>query len=365
MTKKQLFLGLALALFFWSYGPAEAQNNGVAIDTGDSGDSEYVVQLGDNLWHLAGAKLHNNALWEKVFDKNPFLREPGRRFEKQGVTYVRLHVGERLVGLEELGIVQSKIESLDSLIRERTIEVPIKQSESTGLPWWMWALPLAMGVGALVLMGQNILNRNAATARPPIVPGGVNAETAPTRFQIMASREHPSYGPAAFTIVSQEAGRIWGVLNVLYADGRQIPRNLSGDRAFQGIVRHPNGSEEVMYMLQACGNDLRTGGITRYLPGHDFRFEPDPQVVQPVAPSPAAAAQPEPAPVAVTTPQSSLKMVTTVEGKGEEVLFKFELKKAEGGKGAMIRVTGIDPNEGFEVIGTRQGMTVRFLPPTD
>src|SRR3989344_5637382 len=67
-------------------------------------ENMYVIQDGDNLWNLAGKHLDDVKLWEQIYKDNPFLQEPGRRFQKDGKVYVTIHPGERLIGLERLGI---------------------------------------------------------------------------------------------------------------------------------------------------------------------------------------------------------------------------------------------------------------------
>ncbi len=208
-----------------------------------------------------------------------------------------------------------------------------------------------------------MLNRDPAITRPAMVPGGVTATTAPVAIQQMAARI-AGHGLAAtsatvyqaFNILEQVAGRIWGVMNVRYADGREIPRRLNGDRAYRARVRFADGHEEVLYMLQACGNDLRVGGISRYLPGPEFRFEADPAVVTP-APVPQPVVQPAPAatPMPTPTPQPT---EPTPAGPTNEGGLMFEMKCSADGRPNMIRFDSSQVDEFF--FGRDGKVTLRY-----
>mgnify|MGYP001579036784 CR=1 FL=1 len=67
----------------------------------------YVIKSGDSAWRIAGDILGNPTLWRQVVEKNPFLKEKGRVTvnPKNGWTYVMMHPGEQLSGLQELGII--------------------------------------------------------------------------------------------------------------------------------------------------------------------------------------------------------------------------------------------------------------------
>ena len=141
--------------------------------------------------------------------------------------------------------------------------------------------------------------------------------------------------------MEQVAGRIWGVLNIRYADGREVPRRLSGESAFRARVRFPSHTEETLYMLQACGNDLRYGGISRYLPGPEFRFEAD------------MPATPAPAPIAV--PEALVETVAITD----DGTVTFEFKKATNGQPSMVRIKGIETEE-FTFSAGPDGTTLRY-----
>lgn len=327
---------------------------------------EYVVQNGDNLWMLAGEKLKDPLLWQKIYEKNPFLQQSGRRFEKDGIIYVLIRPGEKLMGLEELGIIPSFTPLPEPKV-ERVIHVLDK------VPNWMWWLLALLGLIALVLVAYliynaRVLEADPVTARPPVVRGGVNHETAPVTFQQMAAR-NAGHRPAEatrptvyqnFTILNMTAGRIWGVLNVRYADGRETPRRLNGDRAYRAEVRFPEENRtETLYMLQGCGNDLRYGGISRYLPGPEFRFEADHEIV---APTPAPATSVSTATGSITSEpvvppvQPTESIPVPVEQQG---VVRFEFRRATNGKPAMVRLSGIETEE-FDFSVGPDGTTLRY-----
>ena len=312
----------------------------------------YVVQPGDNLWKLAGSHLDDVRLWEQIYKDNPFLRESGRRFQKKGIVYVLIRPGEKLVGLEKIGIM-AEIAPISQL--ELPQPAPVVYHVPTTPRWVWWPLGLALLLLIAAYLIYRMLTRDPETAGPSVVPGGVNPEDAASQLQQMAARQNQERTgvtiPAQqFTVLRQTAGRIWGVMNVRYADSRSVPRQLHGERAYEAIVRFPNGNEETIYMLQACGNDLRYGGISRYLPGPEFRFEAD-QPAVPVAP----VAEPTPAPAPVEQ--------TSAPAPQEEGAITFEFKRASNGQPAMVRLKGIETEEFSFSVGN-EGTTLRYREVT-
>lgn len=265
----------------------------------------YVVERGDNLWNLGKFRMGNPLLWEKIYERNPFLQKDGRRFTKNGIVYVLIKPGEILEGLQELGITPT-LASLDEL--GLPAPSPIVKTERVVSGWTWFLLGLALVVLAVSYLIYRMLNQDPATSRPPVIIGGVrDPELAREVFQRSAmdrfGRGAPDYVLNDFTILDQVSGRVWGVLSVRYANGRSFPRQLHGEPAYRARVRFPDRHEETLYMLQACGNDLRFGGISRYLPGPGFRFEPDVVQHQPATISaPAATVAPTTEPTPTTTP---------------------------------------------------------------
>ena len=276
--KNILILMLVLAALLGVYPVAAQQTNN---------DDVYVVQPGDSAWRVADRVMDDPTLWQKVIEKNPFLKEKGRitRDGKTGWVMVMMHPGEKLYGLRELSITGTSVQS--TFIPESLTTARWSKADLERLNWFLVALLIALAASFWYIFLCS--RRDPVSSGPAIVPGGVAPENAPARFQEMAARLNANrtrseLSAQNFQVISSRVGRIWGVLNVRYANGQEIPRRLDGDRAYQAEVRFPDGKTETLYMLQGCGNDLRYGGISRYIPGPDFRFEADPEPA--TAPSP-------------------------------------------------------------------------------
>jgi len=322
--------------------PAFAQERLFVPDI--SCDKPYVVKGGDTLWNLSELKLRNPTLWSWVAEQNPILLEEGRMFVRaDGLELVRIYPGEELYCLEEAGLIQSD-ETGNTIVVPPSLSVPA--SEKTFIDFlgdWWWLLAL-VGLAALAVWWLNReLKKDPVNSGPPQVPGGVNSVVAArTRFESRADQEH-------FTILNVTPGTIYGTMMVKYGDGTERPRTLNGERAYQATVRRNDGQVENIYMLMACGNDLRFGGIARYIPGPDFRFQPDGVET----PAPIVAPASEVSSVADTSTSAST-------GKPE---LKIELKPGEReGETSMVRVTGA-PTESMVITVTDDSFTLRFHPP--
>ncbi|HLC44409.1 MAG: hypothetical protein A2722_01090 [Candidatus Doudnabacteria bacterium RIFCSPHIGHO2_01_FULL_50_11] len=320
-----------LALLVATVVPLAAQEKGLP----------YVVEKDDTLWQLAGQKLNDPLLWEKIYERNPFLRADGRRFVKNGQVIVLIKPGEILQGLEELGITETFVPA-----SELGLEAP-KPIVITKSPDWLPYLVAVLAVLLVaILMGYYLLRRmltaDPGTSGPAQVPGGVTDESASLHFQEMAARLHneaTSDGVSArsFTVLRLESGRMWGILNVRYSNGRSVPRHLSGQRAYRALVRFPGGDSETLYMLQACGNDLRYGGISQYLPGPQFRFEVDNDLTP--AWRPAFVAEAEIVPAAA--PPELAPATPVAEEVEEDGGITIELRPQTDDQGRMVRVKGV------------------------
>lgn len=336
----------------------------------------YVVQKDDNLWSLAQVKLQDPKKWKRLLELNPFLKAPGRVFEKaDGTTVVLIKPGERLTGLDELGIIPQPAVNRPPTLMDIP---PIPQRvEVTGIPsrkglrwreiismislgvisaYFMWLLMRAFekrrsGRNTAVVKPQAAANNNPVTAGPPMTPGGVNATNADKAFQQMASRQNGGHYQD-FVVLKHTQGRVHGQMTVAYADGTEREWVLTGQQAWQARVLFPNGHVETLYMLKACGNDLRFGGVHRYQPGADFRFVPDPVVAPEVAPQPA---------VTPVTPPTEPTAVATTEAEPVPVgTIRVEVKSPEGDRPALVRVHGVQP-EGASFEMSEQGFTLRYI----
>ncbi len=350
-------------------------------------EDTYIVQKGDNLWRLAGSHLDDAKLWEQIYSDNPFLQEPGRRFQKNGVVYVMVRPGEKLVGLEKLGITAT----LPPIEQLRLEQPPAQVYRIATTPAWVW-WPLALTVGILIAIWliYRMLTRDPVNSGPAMVPGGITEANATSEMQQVAARAYGLSQRASqdyrhyqqFTVIRQTVGRIWGNMTVRYADGRSVPRRLNGERAYEAEVRFPDGRTETLYMLQGCGNDLRYDGISRYLPGPKFRFEADQSEPIQEVPTSQPAAQPVghnpnldphrtseghvPEVVQVATPASaptindSGEFVRTKDAPAkEENLLKISFRPEENGKDSLVQAEGVDV-ERFTFEKNGNSITFRF-----
>jgi hypothetical protein len=294
MKKVKALLALLLLVASVAFA-AVTQSNGVGTNV-----STYVVQKGDTLWDLARVKRDNPWAWKQVLDENPVLKKPGRVFEKDGKTIVLIKPGEKLFGLEKYGFLPMPIPSQPSggtLTYTLLRDLPVEEPE---MSWWVPFLGVLLVLLALYALFLLSTRKDAATNGPAMVKGGVNDVTARDRFQAMASeqfgrRTGQSFPVQSFQILKQQRGRASGMVNVRYADGSEAARMLNDQVAYKAQVRFPDESEGTLYMLAACGNDLRYGGIARYIPGPKFHFIPDAvtetaaePAAQTVAPAPAS-----------------------------------------------------------------------------
>lgn len=326
--KRLIVCGL-LSLCLGAASPSLAQQ-GPALCSG------YAVQDRDTLWELSGQQLGDPNVWESIVTKNPFLQEPNRRVERNGRVIVILHPGECLQGLEAYGVVAAAAEpvnQVDEIVVHGSRGSNAEITAATITPSVLFLL----GLCALVLL-YIILTRNPATARRPQVEGGVTAETARERFETMSRQQR-------FDILEQVEGRIWGTMLVSYGDGSRMPRWVNGQRAFQARVRHSDGREEQLYMLQACGNDLRFGGIARYIPGPDFRFEVDA--------APTAAEEPA---VASATPVTS----ETADVPETDGMVQIEFKAETSEQPSLLRAKGIEVESLVFTQDPDGGVTIRY-----
>lgn len=328
----------------------------------------YTVQPDDTLWVLEGMNSGDPAQWRRLVGFNPFLQEPGRIFEdSQGRTIALIRPGEQLFGLDQLGILPTVIPA--SELRLATPQLPTVIREEIPV-WLFWVLVAA---GALLLAAwlfNRTLNADAATGGLPFVAGGVrDDETATRRFHQMGERARERWtGSGSFRIREQIAGRIWGVMRILYADGSERISRFNGDRAYRANVTYPNGTEGTLYMLQACGNDLLYSGISRYIPGAGFRFEPDMAATEPTPrPEPVRQAEPQPAVANPGNPTPVPVNPGSSEGKGPELEdgeYSIELRSGDPQAGDdrvydMVRFKGLDVSD-VKLMNKQGELTIRF-----
>ena len=299
----------------------------------------YTVRDGDNLWNLAGVRLDDPLQWEVIYERNPFLKEPGRRFTRDGKVIVLLHPGEKLLGLDELGIIPT-FESLDNL---RVGQQPVVIDRAV-IPSWFWWL---LGAIALALVAWWLYTRNPTQWRPR-VPNGIRDDAEAEReFQRLAATQHMTMVPG-----SQERIRLFGTWNTRHQGVPvAIPHNYNGQRAWRTRFRNANGQEETRIMTQECGNDVTFQG-TRYIPGPNARIEEGWGEQAPATP------------VVEGTPTVTQTPVTSEQSEKLDLGdLKFEIKQPdETHNQALIRMVGVDQTQATSVEVKDGDITFRFTP---
>jgi len=313
----------------------------------------YKVRQGDSLYVLEGTFSGKPWLWGRLVELNPFLKNPGRTWvDEKGRTIVLIRLGEALQGLAQLGIVPSPFP-----IERLKVEAPpahapnpalaSKPAPSRDWSWLWWLIPGVFLLWAAVVAYLR-MRYDPATAGPPVVPGGVTDRTAPDRFRDTVAQ---TTGTPFDRIDIRDLvrGRVYGAVQVRYADGSSRRMLLVGQTGYRAMVRRNGGPWTEEYMLQACGNDLRMSGA-RYIPGLGFRFVPEAAVE---ATPPSAPVQPIPAPApAPTQPEPA---PTTAPAKESERHFTF--RPAAGGRPNFVDFEGF---ASFEVEVKDGRTTVRF-----
>ena len=253
--------------------------------------------------------------------------------------------GEKLVGLDGLGII-ADLTPIDQLGLSQPAPVTVR--EISNWTWWILGIAVLLLLSACWLIW--VLSADPVTSGPAMFRGGVCDENATAAIQSVAARAagyeySESVTPTTyqqFTVIGQIAGRIWGVMTVCYSNGRSVPRQLNGDRAYRAEVGFPDGHTERLYMLQGCGNDLRFSGISRYLPGPNFQFEADPvQTSTSTPPTQTGPVRSAPAEPQVSTPVATVP----VPDSQDDGTVTLKFKKATKDKPILVEVTGIEVDE--------------------
>ena len=278
-------------------------------------EAPYKVQAGDTLWDLSSAYHGDPLKWAEVLGANPFLKEKGRVVNHpDGRVIVLIRPGEELAGLNQIGVKAEMIPfnnlwpafvpvpqpaSAESVVIDMTGKaggVPFYQVLVLGMPLWavvLWVVALAPAIIYTMRKDGLLFTRNPATAGPPIIPGGIatsQSQTIEERFERIAERHYGDRNPSADLSVDRperistiESGFLSGDGDVRYGDQREIRRRLNHEPAYRARFRFADGTEEDLYFLQLCANDVRFYG-TRY---RGFRWETERVVVPVSAPVPA------------------------------------------------------------------------------
>lgn len=291
--KKVMWAMVILVLALTALAPQTKAQTSYGVDV-------YVVQQDDNLYNLAGAHLGDPLKWGQVLGANPFLKEPGRVFEKDGKTIVLIRPGEQLFGLQALGITPEPIK-----VKEFATPTPSVQTAEGGINWWKWIVLGFLGLMLLAwlieyLRRRRELGQNPVTSGPPIIAGGVQPNETERLDQAMRAAAVGEYvrlnpGVERHTVRVErvgpiESGLISGSGMVGYAD-RARPRTINPPQpGYRARFLFPDGREDNLMSLQGCMNPCYYGeGLS------GFTFEPTQQVLptpEPERPAPAPAPHP-------------------------------------------------------------------------
>ncbi len=234
------------------------------------------------------------------------MKEQGRIYEKGGKTIALIRPGEQLRGLVELGILPR--------------EVPFSELQVTPEPKRsVWPYILLGLLIALAFSGLYRLRRifsDPATSGQPVIRGGLPASRprdVENQFQRIVESRIASGDPAPQWIGPIEEGFLSGYGRVQYRDRSEMKR-LNREPAYRARFRFANGTEEDLFFLQRCANDVVLYH-TRYI---GFRFEPGRQVVveplQTVTRTPLRVATASGAPVTETKLEIAGMEITAPEG---------------------------------------------------
>lgn len=233
----------------------------------------YIIQKEDTLWELSGFHKGDPRLWREIVAANPFLSEPGRIFERGGKIIALIRPGEKLAGLEALGILP-KVLPASALKPEDAGAGAVFPWYLSTYPLWAWLLIAALWalviIGAIAVIRQILMRYrqhrlDPATAGPAFVEPTVprTPELISGRFASMATEAAARRDPVGMRadvrperIGPIESGFLTGRGRVSYADGSSRDLALNRERAYRARYRMPDGSEEVLYSLAGCMNPV-------------------------------------------------------------------------------------------------------------
>lgn len=339
----------------------------------------YIVKEGDNLWSLAEVKLNDPLKWIGLAAENSILMDTTRySTDKRGRMIILIRPGEKLCGLEEAGIDLNSFgtQGYWAAGYSENYQSPQASSEKSNPnvsePWWELAQVVGFIIAIFLLakllvalwemwwqwkdkkslvarQATQAVSADPVTAGPPMVSGGVTEANADQALRAVASR-HFGGTEQDFTVLESTLGRVYGTMLVSYRNNTERAWVMAGQHAYQARVRRPNGHVEVVYMLQACGNDLKFGEVSGYQPGNDFRFEPE-------TPAPVPAPAPKPvveAAVAIPAEPQQMSSETVPQGT-----VSVTIKPAGDNRPNLVEVVGIDPTgASFEV--SSNGFKLRY-----
>lgn len=177
-------------------------------------------------------------------------------------------------------------------------------TNKNNLSWIGWALVIIACILLAIFLDRQIkkgqvrkeiredaeARKNPITSGTPMRRNGVTDEQARMYVQQVATRMYPQ--GTTFTVSNVERGRLSGTnVAVFYAGSEEPQRKIFENvAAYRGTIRRGE-TDEVVYFLQGCGNDVRVGN---YFSGAEISFVPDsqqPPVLRPAQTEPVKIVQ--------------------------------------------------------------------------
>lgn len=234
----------------------------------------YRVRPGDNLWDLSKRFYGDPTKWKKLAADNGlsdsvFMGPRGMYNQPQ--QYCALPTSLVLMYYSSEGNIQpTEPEIIPIGIPDKaTVDTAgaspgTTTKDSQEIPtWWSnwWWLYLLLFTFLMILIGKRSnrrkeLKKDPVTSGEPQVVGGVTDENAVQRMHNVALAN--GFDPLDVSNITR--GRLFGAGRVMYADKPSgALRSFNGQVGYMGIVKRKNGSNQVIYFLQGCGNDARQG----------------------------------------------------------------------------------------------------------
>lgn len=291
--RRVVFTAVLAVFCFWTSAIFAAQVRVKDFDTGVRTVSiwEIAEALGHPGWSGIGEI-------QKANPQLPKLKKVGDILDIRIYPDTRINVpkGWSLEGID-VRVVEPVKESVGSIESSVPLQWPGNQVRRRESLWLFpdWFPFLLIFLAAVAVFGWLYLifgRQRASEAGQPIVPGGIRQDEPQRleeRFNRIAERRYGESNPSADLSVERpmrispiESGFLNGHGRVQYRD-RTVERRLENEPAYRARFRFPDGTEQDLFFLQACGNDVMAG--TRY---HGFTFSASRVVVPASTPQPVS-----------------------------------------------------------------------------
>lgn len=227
--------------------------------------------------------------------KDPDLIQPGQTltflFEDGSEHSLTVEAGDN-----QWKIVRSKLAALEAKYGTvippsdlsddgSTVNPPLALKESN-TDTWQYGILAALFVGCLIFAmwffsqkrkkTETERLQNPVTAGPPVVPNGITNEQQATRHAHTIAES--VYG-TNYNLREVQSGYLHGEnVEVTYGDNTHQTHTFRNQVGYRGIVDLPQSggetTQEMIYFLQGCGNDVRVGRFMRSNAALSFTLQP-------------------------------------------------------------------------------------------